>query len=99
MVANDGGLTNYDSSSMINAEVFADLCPRMNVDTGIGMGHLGNDAGDERYLQLEELMSHSLMQEGNHGRIAEDHLAGAFGRRIAIQDRLHIGRKQMLHMG
>ena len=99
MVADDRSLANNDTRPVIDTKIFADLCPRVNVDTGIGMGHLSDDAGDEGNLQLEELMCHSLMEEGDHGWIAKDDLTGTFGRRIAIQDRFHIGRKQMLHEG
>ena len=63
------------------------------------MGHLGHDAGDDRHVQLEEFMSHPLMQEGDHGRIAKDDLAGTLSRRIAVHDRFHVGREQMLHVG
>ncbi len=48
MVANDTGLADDDTSAMVNGEIFADGGSRMDVDAGLGVSQLGDDAGDDR---------------------------------------------------
>ena len=46
--ANDSGFADDNAGAMVDKKAAADLGSRMNIDSGIGMGNLGDDAGGQR---------------------------------------------------
>ena len=62
----------------------------MDVDAGLRMRALGDDARDDRYVELVERMREPVMDDGLDAGIAEQHLVEALGRRIAVVGRAHV---------
>ena len=81
---------------MVDAEIGPDLGPGVDIDTGQRMRHLRHHPRENRDAQPEQLVRHPLMQQGRDGRVAEDDLAHALGRRVAVEDGLYVGREEVL---
>ena len=47
MVSNHAGFTDNGSRPVVDREIMPDLCPRMDIDTRLRVGHFSNHAGDE----------------------------------------------------
>jgi hypothetical protein len=56
MVANLASLTHYHASPMVNEEVSANDCPRVDVDARAPMRPLRHHAGDERHVRRVQHM-------------------------------------------
>ena len=49
MAADDGCFTDYDAGSVVNKEIFADGCTRMDVDTGFAVCLFRHHTRDRKY--------------------------------------------------
>ena len=104
-VADDAGLADDHARAVVDEEIVADGGPGMDVDARARVGHLGDDARDQRHLEAVELVGDAVMHHGVHGGIAEDGLARAGGRGVAFVARLGIpGQlvadvRQLVHEG
>ena len=52
VVADDARLADDDTRAVVDGEVLAYLRPGVDVDAGLRVGLLGDDAGDDRHLHL-----------------------------------------------
>lgn len=75
VVADDARLANDDTSAMVDGEVFANLGAWVDVDTGFRVCLLGDDTGNDGYLQLVQLMGDAVMCHRVDHWVAEDDLA------------------------
>lgn len=55
------GFADDNARSVVDEEVLADVGAGMNVNACCGMGHFGNDAGNDRHLQQIKLMSDAVV--------------------------------------
>ncbi len=79
---------------MVDEKILAYGRAGVNVNARAGVGHFGNDAGNHRHVKPVEHMGDAVMQHGVHGGIAENGLAGAGGRRVALVGGLGVARQQ-----
>ena len=52
---------------MIDEELLINGRARMDVDAGGGMGHLGNDARDDRHAEPVQLVRDAVVRHGEAG--------------------------------
>ena len=90
VVADNAGFTDNDTRTMVDGEIFANLCSRMNVDTCLGVGLFGNDARNDGDFQLMQLMGNAVVRHRVHHRVAEDDLAVVRCGRVVVEHRLDI---------
>ena len=55
VVANDTRLTNHDTRAVVDGEVLADGGTRMDIDTRLGVGLLGNDTRNDGHRSLSNI--------------------------------------------
>ncbi len=99
VVADDGSLANDDARAVVDGEILAYLCTRMDVDTSLGMGQLGDNAWDDGHAQFMQTMGDAVVGHRVHDGIAEDDLAVVPGGRIGVEHGLHVGIEQTLDLG
>ena len=99
VVAQDAGGTDDDTRTVVNGEVTTDGGGGVYVDTGLAMGHLGDNARNEGYAQQMQFVGHAVITDGTYGRIAADDLTIACCGRVALVGCNHIGGKQAAQMG
>ena len=80
---------------MVDGEVATYCSCRVYVDTCFAMGHLGDDAWDERYAQLLQLVSYPVATDGAYTRVAADDFTVAGGCRVALIGCFHIGGEEV----
>ena len=98
VVADDGSLANYHTRTMIDREIFADLCSWVDIDSSLRVSQLRDDSWDHRHLQLVKLVGHAIVGHRIHHRITEDDLAIVGYCRIIIEHSLYIGIQQSLNL-
>lgn len=54
VVADDAGLADYHTRTMVDGKITAYFRSRMDIDSCFTMRHLGDDAGNEGDTQLEQ---------------------------------------------
>lgn len=64
MIAYYCSFSNYNSGSMVYAEILTYMCTRMDVDSGKRMGKLRDNAGQDGYAQLQQAVCHAVMYHG-----------------------------------
>lgn len=52
LLSDDGCFANYHSGSVVYGKKFINLRAGVDVNTGFGVGHFGDDARDERHLKF-----------------------------------------------
>ena len=57
---NNTSRTDNDPRTMVNGEVFADFCSRMNIDTSFAVCQLRDNTGDKWHTQFVELVSNTV---------------------------------------
>ncbi len=83
-VADDRGLADHHTGAVIDEDPLADSRARVNVDTGLAVGVLGDDARDQRHVGAIEDVGDAVAGEGEDPRVAEDGFRWARGRRVAL---------------
>ena len=91
MAADDGCFTDYDAGSVVNKEIFADGCTRMDVDTGFAVCLFRHHTRDKRNTKQKQLMRQTVYRDGIKSRIRKYDLVFAACSRIAIVSGLQIG--------
>ena len=99
VVADDRRLADDHPRAVVDGEVVADGGTRVYVDARLRMRHFGDDARDKRHLQPQQGVGDAVVADGADGRVAEDDLAVALGRRVAVVGRLHVGLQQPAEVG
>ena len=90
MAADDGCFTDYDAGSVVNKEIFADGCTRMDVDTGFAVCLFRHHTRDKRNTKQKQLMRQTVYRDGIKSRIRKYDLVFAACSRIAIVSGLQI---------
>ena len=99
VVADDAGLADDDTRAVVDGEVLANLGTGVDVDAGLGMGLLGDDAGDDGHLHLVQAVGDAVVYHRVDHGVAEDHLAVGLRRRVVVEHGLHVGIQQALDLG
>ena len=71
----------------------------MDIDAGSGMGHLGNDARDDRHAEVVQLVRDAVVRHGEQRGVTENGFPGAGRGGIALIGRLGVGRQQPADVG
>ena len=82
---------------MVDSEVSANLCGRMDINSRFAMRHLRDDAGNQRNTQFQQFMRDTVIADRFNGRIAKNYLSITFGSRIAVIGGFHIGCQYSSH--
>lgn len=91
VIPHDAGLANDDSGSMIDKQVAAERCLRMDVDPVKAVRPLGNHPGQKVGAGIPNFMGQPVDHEGMEARIADHDLVGALASRISVDGGLDIG--------
>ncbi len=90
VIADDGGLSDHGARAVIDEEASPDLCSRVDVDSGAGVGMFGDDARNHRHARAMEPMRDAICSHGFDGWIAEYDFFDVLGGRIALVCSAHI---------
>ena len=96
MVANDTGLANDDTRTVVDGEIFANLGTWVDVDTRLGVGLLSDDTWNDGHVKLMQLVGNTVVRHRVDYRVAEDDLAIVAGCRVVVEHSLHVGIEQTL---
>ncbi len=80
---------------MVDGEMMADSGSGMNVNSGFGMSHFGDDTGDKRYIQDIQFMCDTVVCDGTDNRVTADNFAEACSCRITVSIRPTTGIKPL----
>ena len=97
-VPDDTGFAYYGSCSVVDREIVSDLSSWMDVDTCLGMSHFGDHTGDERDMELIELVCDTVVADGTEPGIAEYHFTDVLCGGIAVVGGFGIGSEQASHL-
>jgi hypothetical protein len=64
---------------------------RMDVDTGLRVSQLADDAGDQRHLEAVQLVRDAMLKGRPQAGITKQRFVHAGQRRVAVERGLHIG--------
>ena len=93
MVANATGFTDDNARSVVDEEVFADFCARVNVDACFAMRPFRKNARQIRDTLAMELVRNSIDHHRFDTRITKNDLIGGLGGGISIKRGLGIFQK------
>ncbi|MNL23977.1 hypothetical protein D3C87_1453950 [compost metagenome] len=79
---------------MIDEEAATDLRPRMDVDTGGGVGDFRADPREQRQPGAIQMMGKAMVNHRQDARVAEQHFVDAARCRVAVVGRQHVGVQQ-----
>ena len=99
VVADDRCLADDDPRAVVDGEIVADGGTRVDVDAGLRMRHLGDDARDERHVQPQQGVGDAVVADGAYGRVAKDDLTVALGSRVAVVGGHHVGLQLLPDVG
>lgn len=99
VIADNTGFADHHAGAVVYEEVLADGGAGMDVDACARMGHLVDDARDERHIALIEDMGDAVVNDGVHGGIAENGLTRARGRGIPVIGRLGVAHQLAAYLG
>lgn len=94
VIANDTRLANDDASAVVDGEIFANLCTRMDVDTRLRMCLLGDDTWDDGHFQFMQFVGYAIVRHGVDDGIAEDDLTVVGCGRVVVEHGLNVGIEQ-----
>ena len=97
VVADDAGLADYHTRTMVDGKITAYFRSRMDIDSCFTMRHLGDDAGNEGDTQLEQFVCNAVVADGSDGRITADDFAERLCGGVTIVGSLHICGKHPSH--
>ena len=85
ILADHCGFANHDACAMIDKEVFADGCTRMNVDARFGMGIFGHESRENRNVQKIKFVGDAVNSCRHEAGVGEDNLVKATGSGVAVK--------------
>src|SRR5687768_9907374 len=94
MLAYDSGFAYDYASAVVYKKAAADLCTRMDLDTGGGMGNFGNHARNQRGAQTVQLMREPIMGNGGDAGITDQYFVDASGCRVSLVSGLNVAFQQ-----
>ncbi len=97
--ADDAGLADDDARAVVDGEVLADGGTGVDVDAGLGVGLLGDDARYDGHLQLVQGVCQSVVGHGVDDGIAVDDLAVVGGGGVVVEHGLDVGIEESLDLG
>ena len=97
MAADDGRLADDDAGAMVDEEMVTDLCARVDVDAGGGMGQFRHHPRGKRDALLIEQVRQPVVEHRPDARVADEHLVLAAGGRVTLEGRRHVAVDQLTH--
>ena len=94
VAADNGGLADDDSRTVVDGEMTADRGSGMDVDARDAMGVFREHPGDDARPEAQQHVRRPVIQHRRDGRIAEHDFADAGGCRVILRDRLHVRLNQ-----
>ena len=94
MVTYDGRFANHHTRTMVDSEIFANLCTGMNVNTSLGVCLFGDDTWNDGDVQLMQFMGYAVVRHGVYHGVTEDHLTIVACSGVIVEHGLHIGVQQ-----
>ena len=94
MTADDGGLANHDTRTVVDGEILTNLGSWMDINTRLRVSLFRNDTRDDRHFQFVQPMSDTIVSHRVHAGIAEDDLTVVRCSRVVVKQCLHIGIEQ-----
>ena len=90
VVANLSGFTDNDAHAVVNKQAFADLCARVDLNTGHMPRKLRQRTREEKVLVLIEPVCLAVVKQSMEALIEEDDLERGARRRVAVADRTSV---------
>ena len=90
----DAGLADNGAGAMVDEESLAYRRPRVYVDAGGGMGHLGDDPRDKIHIKQVQFMGDAVIGERRHAGITENGLTYPPCGRVPPVSRLGVQGKE-----
>ena len=91
VLADDGCFANHDSGTVIDKEVFANRCARVDVDSRFGMRVFGHEARQNRHMQQVKLMGDAEDGGCHEAGVSEDDFVKAAGGWVAVVGSVQVG--------
>ena len=95
MSTDDAGGSDDNACAVVDGEVGADLCARVDVDARFAMCHFCDNARNERYSEAVELVGQAVAGEGFDGWVARDYFGTAMRCRVAHIGGFDIGSQEV----
>ena len=92
--AEHGRLADDDAGAVVDREGLPDARAGVDVDAGVAVGDLGQDARDERHAGPVKLMRDAVHRGGEEAGVGEDHLVDRLRGGIAVEDRLGVEQQR-----
>ena len=99
VAADDAGFADHHARAVVYAEEVADLGSGMDVDSGFGVGHLGDQPRKERHAELQQGVGKAVVGHRREGRIAENYLLGSCRGGVSVEDGLNVGAQTAPQFG
>ena len=94
VVANNSGLANNHTCTVVDGKILTNLSTWVNIDTRLRMCQLCDDTRYDGHVKLVKFVSHTIVSHGVHRRITENNLTIIGRSRVVIEHRLYVGIKQ-----
>ena len=85
-----GGFSNDNAHAVVNKQAFADLCTRVDLNTGHMPRKLRKRTREEKVLVLIEPVCLAVVKQSMEALIEEDDLERGARRRVAVADRASV---------
>ena len=95
----DGSLADYDTGTVIDKEVFADGCTRMDIDSGCGMRIFGHQTRKYGHIKHVEFMCQAIYRDGHDSGVSKNDLRHALGCGISVIECKQIGFQKASYFG
>ena len=99
VVADDASLSDDNTRAVVDGKILANLGTGMDVNTSLRVGLLGDDAWNDRYVQLVQPMGNAIVYHRLDDGVAEDDLAVVGSCGVVVEHGLHVGIEQSLDFG
>ena len=99
IIADNGSFANYHSGTMIDGKEIANSSARMNIDSGFGMRHFGNDTRDKRHIEFQQRIGYAVVADSANTWITKNHFAETFSCGVAIEGSQHISMQFFAYGG
>ncbi len=93
-LADDRRFTNHNAGAMVNEETGVYAGARMDVDAGLPMRQLGNDARQQRHTLAVQLVSNPVVDHGQYAGIAQQHFVHTVRGRVTVIRRQYVTIEQ-----
>ena len=94
VVTDNGCLTDDDTCAVVDGEIFANLCTRVDIDACLGVCQFGNDARYDGHVQSVELIGNAIVCHCTCYGIAEYDFSVVGCGGVVVEHGLYVGIEQ-----